>query len=175
MDNGTRGKLGKVLVRVREFLCCFGIELFSSFLQKKSVLPDRSIVAFHRTVRHSITSRHHPRFFVDSSLWSLSCEDIGRRLSSLLDVLALGVLLWGLGDGETCSLIRSVYTSHCMSRHPCRLTWRKRLLQLLSLVVVLEDKGVEVAVASDLELGLVGSARLLYPRGCENIINIGAT
>lgn len=44
-------------------------------------------------------------------------------------------------------------------------TWRKGLLQLLSLVVVLEHKSVQVTVASDLELGLVRNARLLYPRG----------
>jgi hypothetical protein len=103
MDNGTRGKLGKVHIRVREFLCCFGIE-FSSFLQKKSVLPDQSIVAFHRT----FIIPSHPVVLAFSSIlhgWVLSWEDIGRHLSSLLDVLALGVLLWGLGDGETCSLI----------------------------------------------------------------------
>lgn len=46
-------------------------------------------------------------------------------------------------------------------------TWRKRLLQLLGLVVVLEDKGVQVAVASDLELGLVLDARLLDARRWE--------
>lgn len=44
-------------------------------------------------------------------------------------------------------------------------TGRKRLLQLLGLVVVLEHESVQVAVASDLELGLVRDARLLYPRG----------
>lgn len=40
----------------------------------------------------------------------------------------------------------------------------KRLLELLGLVVVFEDEGVEVSVASDLELGLVGGLVLLYPR-----------
>lgn len=47
-------------------------------------------------------------------------------------------------------------------------TGRKGLLELLGLVGVLENKGVEVLAAADLELGL--SLRsllvLLYPRGC---------
>lgn len=39
-------------------------------------------------------------------------------------------------------------------------TWGKRLLQLLGLVLVLEDEGVEVAVAADLELDLLGRGLL---------------
>lgn len=42
-----------------------------------------------------------------------------------------------------------------------RLTGRKRLLELLGLLRVLEDKSVEVAVAADLELGLAGDGALL--------------
>lgn len=41
------------------------------------------------------------------------------------------------------------------------------MLQLLSFVGVLEDQCVQVAVASDLELDLVGLARLLDAGGCE--------
>jgi hypothetical protein len=42
----------------------------------------------------------------------------------------------------------------------CAHTWGKRLLQLLGLVLVLEDEGVEVAVAADLELDLLGRGLL---------------
>lgn len=44
-------------------------------------------------------------------------------------------------------------------------TRRKRLLKLLGLVGVLEDESVEVALASDLELDLVGGAVALDPGG----------
>jgi len=47
-----------------------------------------------------------------------------------------------------------------------RRTRRQALLQLLGLVGVLEDEGVEVAVTPDLELDLVVLGALLYPRGC---------
>lgn len=63
------------------------------------------------------------------------------------------------------SAINSLQMVHeCEDRH----TWRKRLLQLLGLVVVLEHESVEVSLAADLELGLVdtGAAVLLYPRSC---------
>ena len=54
----------------------------------------------------------------------------------------------------------------CTSRRGCRKkcrsrTGRKRLLQLLGLLRVLEDESVEVAVAADLELGLAGGGALL--------------
>lgn len=39
-------------------------------------------------------------------------------------------------------------------------TWGKGLLQLLGLVLVLEDEGVEVAVAADLELDLLSRGLL---------------
>lgn len=39
-------------------------------------------------------------------------------------------------------------------------TWGKRLLQLLGLVLVLEDEGVEVTVAADLELDLLSRGLL---------------
>ena len=48
-------------------------------------------------------------------------------------------------------------------------TWRKRLLQLLSAVGVLEDEGVQVLLASDLELDLVVLLVLLYPRSCHSL------
>lgn len=44
-------------------------------------------------------------------------------------------------------------------------TRRKGLLQLLGLVVVLQHQGVEVLLASDLELDVVGLLVLLDPRG----------
>ena len=47
------------------------------------------------------------------------------------------------------------------------LTWRKRLPQLLGLVGVLEDEGVEVALAADLELGLARNTVLLDARSCR--------
>ena len=49
----------------------------------------------------------------------------------------------------------------CVSPH----TWWQRLPELLGLVRVLEHEGVEVALASDLELGLADV--LLYPRRCK--------
>ena len=45
-------------------------------------------------------------------------------------------------------------------------TRRQALLKLLGLVGVLQDEGVEVLRASDLELGLRGSGVLLDPGGC---------
>lgn len=42
---------------------------------------------------------------------------------------------------------------------------RKGLLKLLGLVVVLQHQGVEVLLASDLELDVVGLLVLLDPRG----------
>ena len=42
----------------------------------------------------------------------------------------------------------------------------KGLLQLLGLVGVLEGESVEISLASDLELGLVGGLVLLYPGSC---------
>lgn len=46
-------------------------------------------------------------------------------------------------------------------------TRRQALLQLLGLVGILQDEGVQVAVAADLELGRVGLAVALDPGGCE--------
>lgn len=46
-------------------------------------------------------------------------------------------------------------------------TRRKRLLELLGLLGVLEDESVQVARAADLELGLLGGAALLYPGRCD--------
>lgn len=45
-------------------------------------------------------------------------------------------------------------------------TWGKALLELLGLLGILKDEGVEVSVASDLELDLVGLGALLYPGSC---------
>lgn len=52
--------------------------------------------------------------------------------------------------------------------------WRTRgktLLELLSLVGVLEDKGVDEALASDLELDVAGLGVLLYARSCNDVSN----
>lgn len=46
----------------------------------------------------------------------------------------------------------------------CAHTRRKGLLQLVGLVGVLEHQGVEVLLASDLELDVVGLLALLDPR-----------
>jgi hypothetical protein len=48
-------------------------------------------------------------------------------------------------------------------------TRREGLLQLLGLVIVLEHQGVEVLLASDLELDVVGLLVLLDPRGCNYV------
>jgi hypothetical protein len=45
-------------------------------------------------------------------------------------------------------------------------TGGKALLELLGLVVVLENQGVEVLLAADLELNVVGLLVLLDPGGC---------
>lgn len=58
----------------------------------------------------------------------------------LSDALALLVLLWGLSDSQA---------------------WWERLLKLVGLLRVLEDKGVEVALAADLELDSSGLLALL--------------
>jgi len=47
-----------------------------------------------------------------------------------------------------------------MERRRVAHTRGKRLLQLLGLVLVLEDEGVEVTVAADLELDLLGGGLL---------------
>lgn len=56
-------------------------------------------------------------------------------------------------------------------RSSCRLssgepTGRQALLELLGLVRVLEDQGVEEPLAADLELDLLGVLVLLDPGGC---------
>lgn len=48
-------------------------------------------------------------------------------------------------------------------------TRRQALLQLLGLVIVLQHQGVEVLLASDLELDVVGLLVLLDPRGCSHV------
>ena len=55
----------------------------------------------------------------------------------------------------------------CTSQGKGLHTGRKGLLQLLGLVAVLEDKGVEVVAAADLELDLLVGV-LLHAHSCEN-------
>ena len=59
------------------------------------------------------------------------------------------------------------HRSHATLKRESERTRRQTLLQLIGLVGVLEDKGVEEAVASDLELDVVGLCAALYPAGCE--------
>lgn len=47
-------------------------------------------------------------------------------------------------------------------------TWWQRLLKFLGALRVLQDEGVEVLVAPNLELDLVVLLVLLYPRGFTN-------
>ena len=49
-------------------------------------------------------------------------------------------------------------------------TGRKGLLELLGLIAVLKDKGVELAAAADLELDLLVGV-LLHARSCKNTFN----
>lgn len=87
----------------------------------------------------------------------------------LCDVLALGVLLWCISDGEPCSVgtislcVHSIDDCYQERKRPTR--W-KRVLQLVCLVGILENEGVEVSLAADLELDLVGASSLLDARGC---------
>jgi hypothetical protein len=56
--------------------------------------------------------------------------------------------------------------SGCDERRKVYRTRRKGLLELLGLVAVLDNQGVQVARAADLELGQVGALALLDARGC---------
>jgi hypothetical protein len=49
-------------------------------------------------------------------------------------------------------------------------TWRQALLELLGAVGVLEDEGVEVSLASDLELDVVCLLALLDARRCAELL-----
>lgn len=51
-------------------------------------------------------------------------------------------------------------------------TRRKALLELLGLLGILEDKGVDVPGASDLELDVVDLLVLLYAGGCNTVSQI---
>lgn len=92
-------------------------------------------------------------------------------------VLALLVLLRDLRDLESCfvrvlvshnSLPKQIYMFRFTRRWGLR-TGREALSKLLGLVGVLQDEGVQVSRASDLELGLRGLGVLLDPGGCEII------
>lgn len=64
------------------------------------------------------------------------------------DSAPFSAAVWGGGAGEG------------------KRTRGQTLLELLGLVRVLEDERVQVAVAADLEFGLVGLGGLLYPGSC---------
>jgi hypothetical protein len=97
-------------------------------------------------------------------------------LRLLCDALALLVLLGGVGDGKTYAsgqlavailmiMLRGVGGRFAHTRG-------KRLLELLGLVLILEDEGVEVTVAADLELDLLGGG-LLDTGSCCPKISLG--
>lgn len=104
------------------------------------------------------------------------------RLRRLSNALALGVLLGCLDDGESwrkssCQYCGppSISLSLVLARRSLHTRW-ERLLQLVGLVGVLEDKGVEALLASDLELGLrdTGALVLLYASSwnthCQHVV-----
>ena len=94
------------------------------------------------------------------------------------DTLALLVLLGNVRDGKTCLLsapidslillLLAVSGGFSNKSGEIAHTRGKRLLELLGLVLVLENEGVKVAVAADLELDLLG-AGLLDAGSCEFI------
>jgi hypothetical protein len=118
--------------------------------------------------------------------WFSFSRSVGMNLG---DALALLVLLWDVGDGEVYRVsaggqeipIRGPQGTIEGRVLPClggwvrwvRRTWWQALLQLLGLVVVLEDKGVEVTLASDLELdqGVLAST-LLDTGGCDDSVSL---
>jgi hypothetical protein len=53
----------------------------------------------------------------------------------------------------------------------CRRTGWQRSLELVGLLGVLEDKGVQVALAADLELDLGGLLAALYSGSCDIILS----
>lgn len=56
------------------------------------------------------------------------------------------------------------------SQRKGKRTWGQALLKLIGLVGVLQDEGVDEAVAADLELDLLGLAVALDAGGCNKII-----
>lgn len=67
-----------------------------------------------------------------------------------------------VSENETSFVSRAA--SLTIKASDSKLTRRQALLKLVSLLGVVDDEGVEVAGAADLELGL--RARLLYPDRC---------
>jgi hypothetical protein len=74
------------------------------------------------------------------------------------------VLLRELLDLQACSAHALLVSCRAMGARGVR-TRRQALLQLLGLVGVLEDKGVQVSLAADLELDLLAVGVLLDPGG----------
>lgn len=74
---------------------------------------------------------------------------------------------------QTVSLIQNKAFSDAASS-PSRLnrTWGKGLLELLGLVGVLEDEGIDESRSPDLELDVVGLGVLLYAGGWYTISTI---
>ena len=102
----------------------------------KPSIPSSCIMQYHtHTHTHCDRCRHHRPSTISHPQYTSS-----PALRNHLCALALGVLLADVGDGKP---------------------WGKGLLKLLGLVGVLEDEGVDVAAASDLELDVVGLLVLL--------------
>lgn len=97
-----------------------------------------------------------------------------QHLRGLSNTLAAGVLLGGVDNGEAClSIVSNCPRSQfalCKSQDRGLRTGREGLLELLGLVAVLEDKGVELAAAADLELDLLIGV-LLHARSCKTPFN----
>ena len=92
-----------------------------------------------------------------------------QHLRGLSNTLAAGVLLGGVDNGEACSSLSAtilVAVLQSKSQGKGLHTRRKGLLELLGLVAVLEDKGVEVVAAADLELDLLVGV-LLHAHSCK--------
>lgn len=92
-----------------------------------------------------------------------------QHLRGLSNTLAAGVLLGSVDNGKAClslSEIILVVVSQAESHGKGLHTRGKRLLELLGLVAVLEDKGVEVVAAADLELDLLVGV-LLHAHSCK--------
>ena len=96
------------------------------------------------------------------------------------DALALLVLLWSIGDGQAWyvlvfdSILQEVWKAAWR-------TWWEGLLELVGLLGILEDKGVKVTLAADLELdgrGLLAAldasrAGVLAAADLDEVLDVG--
>lgn len=130
-------------------------------VQPQSICISSSIL--HDHVRRQQSVHHAKTSPIAIGCFSFPCRP-GRDLCRVLSLL---VLLGDLLDLQSCApamLVRIPKRSGCEESVRTR---GQALLQLLSLVGVLQDEGVEVLRASDLELGLRRLLVLLDPGGCK--------